>query len=128
MLVIQFVAAATVLAALGGVASPAGTPSAAMPQSSGQTLSSPATAAEPSAQAWQDRKAFDGVFGTPRKAGPRIEFTLSSPWGKADGPKVICGTVVLRPDPTMDPKMRVAKPLPDIEYKMRLVPPVLCRG
>jgi hypothetical protein len=42
-------------------------------------------------------------------------------------PQVLCGTLIVQADPTIDPKIRVAPPKDGAQYKLRIVPTPLCK-
>lgn len=42
-------------------------------------------------------------------------------------PTVVCGTMIVPADPTIDPKMRVKPPSQGVEHKLRIVKPPICK-
>jgi hypothetical protein len=42
-------------------------------------------------------------------------------------PVVVCGTLIIPADPSIDPKIRVGPPDDGVDYKIRIVPPPVCR-
>jgi hypothetical protein len=43
-------------------------------------------------------------------------------------PAVVCGMTLVPADPTVDPKMKVAKPERGVAFTMRVVPPTICKA
>ena len=67
---------------------------------------------------------FSGIFAAPEV--PRRLPQLIRPTEKPA--RVVCGMVVVPADPNLDPKMVLDLPRkPNVEYKMRVVTPQVCR-
>ena len=44
------------------------------------------------------------------------------------GPTVVCGMTLIPADPKVDPKMKVPAPDRGVAYRMRVVPPTVCKA
>jgi hypothetical protein len=79
------------------------------------------------------RSPYDGIFAPADKPRLRVELGPGRSGGyglrpPSNGPAIICGTVILRPDPLMDPMMPLPKLDPGVTYTIRALSPPICRG
>jgi hypothetical protein len=130
MSVMHLLVALSTLAAV-----PAGSPQAPAvpaPTQVSPAQRTPPPAAQPPAPG-QARSPYDGIFAPADKPRLRVELGPGPSGGyglkpPSNEPAIICGTVILRPDPLMDPKMPLPKLDPGVTYTIRALPPPICRG
>jgi hypothetical protein len=80
----------------------------------------------------QEFKPPANLFGQKKPAPkpPSIDWSwrpLSNAKAPA-APAVVCGMTLVPADPTVDPKMKVAKPERGVAFTMRVVPPTICKA
>jgi hypothetical protein len=97
---------------------------ASMHGQQGREVSGPRATPQPSPSlAAPSKNPFSGIFVV-----PEVPRTLAQPLRSTEKPRVVCGMVVVPTNPNLDPKMIVdLPPKPDVEYKIRVLTPKVCR-
>lgn len=109
--------------------------SVALAEAGSDEVQAPGVSQQPNALRAMPRNPYDSLFDV----APLTRETTAKPatpaWLPPGGtpapsvlvePQILCGITVLRPDPTIDPKIVIAPPR-EMEHTMRILPAPACR-